>query len=313
MAMETRLNDALEVRPARVAPRTERWAVVRDYVALAKPGIVLWLLMTAYAGMVLAARGWPGLRVTALALGGLALSAGGAHAVNMWYDRDIDRVMERTKERPVAAGRMAPETALALGLLAEAVAFPGLGLLVNWATAAMALSGYLFYVLIYTMWLKRRTPQNIVIGGAAGAFPPLVGWAAVDPHASWVPALLFLVIFLWTPPHFWSLALYKADDYRRAQIPMMPVARGPRAAKRGILVYTALLIPASLGVALTGVVSWPYAVVAAVAGAAFLTMAVALWREADDDARWARRTFFYSLTYIVVVFLAMVVNVRPSP
>jgi protoheme IX farnesyltransferase len=284
---------------------------IKDYLALTKPGIVVWLLITAYCAMVVGHGGVPDLRVTLVTLVGLALSAGGAHAVNMWYDRDIDQVMERTRRRPVAAGRLPAANALWFGILAQVVSLPLMGLLVNWPSALASLAGYLFYVFVYTMWLKRRTPQNIVIGGAAGAFPPIVGWAAVSPHWAWAPVLMFLIIFLWTPPHFWALALYKADDYRRAGIPMMPVARGPRVAKIQSLVYSVLLVAASVLLYVTQVVGPVYLAVALVIGGGFIVYNILLLREPDGMVTWARKTFRYSLIYVAVLFLAMVVNVKP--
>ncbi len=283
---------------------------VQDYVALSKPRIVLLLLITCYAAMIVANRGVPDPALTGFTLLGLALSAGGANAVNMWYDRDIDPVMERTRTRPVAAGRVAPARALAAGigggLIGGAVLWAAVGAL----AAAIALGGYLFYVLVYTMWLKRRTPQNIVIGGAAGAFPPLVGWAAVTHGVALAPVLMFLIIFLWTPPHFWALALYKQDDYRRAGIPMMPIVQGELRTKIQALSYTILLVGASLLLYRTGVVGLWYLAAAAVLGVGFVAYVVAQLREAPPADRWARRTFRYSLVYMLVLFVAMVANVR---
>jgi protoheme IX farnesyltransferase len=183
---------------------------------LTKPGIVLWLVITAYVAMVVAERGLPGVPTTVVTLGGLALSAGGAHAVNMWFDRDIDAVMARTQHRPVASGRIMPRAALVFGIVLGMISLGGM---LRWGNAPSALAtaaGYLYYVLVYTIWLKRRSPQNIVIGGVAGAVPPLVGWLAVSPHWAWPPVWMFVIITLWTPPHFWALAIARADDYGRA-------------------------------------------------------------------------------------------------
>jgi protoheme IX farnesyltransferase len=289
---------------------TRALASIKDYIALTKPGIVAWLVITAYCAMIVARGALPGLGVTVLTLGGLALVSGGAHAVNMWYDADIDRVMQRTAKRPVAAGRMPAVRALWFGIAALVVGVPLMGLGVNWVSAGAALAGYLFYIFVYTMWLKRRTPQNIVIGGAAGAFPPIVGWTAISPHWSWAPVLMFLMIFLWTPPHFWALALYKADDYRRAKVPMMPVARGPRTAKWQSLIYAVLLTGASVGLYATGAVGPVYLAVALALGLGFIGYTLRLLLEPDDRVAWARRTFRFSLLYVVAVFAAMVVNVH---
>jgi protoheme IX farnesyltransferase len=284
---------------------------VRDYLSLTKPGIVLWLLITAYCAMVVAGHGAPAWGLAVATMAGLGLSAAGAHAVNMWYDRDIDKLMGRTQDRPVPTGRIPATTALRLGIAAEIVSIPILGLGANWPTALWSMAGFLFYVLVYTFWLKRRTPQNIVIGGAAGAVPPLVGWTAVSPHLAWAPVLMFLIIFLWTPPHFWALALYKQDDYRRAGVPMMPVARGARTAKVQALAYTAALGIASVALYATHVVGVLYLMVAIVLGLGFLAIGVRLLAERDGGDVWARHTFVYSLLYVVALFLAMVVNVKP--
>ncbi|MCL6522046.1 MAG: heme o synthase [Firmicutes bacterium] len=298
-----------EVWAAHGAQLRRGWpALAVDYVALTKPGIVLLLVLTAYAAMLVASDGLPPLGTVAWTLAGLALSAGGANAVNMWYDRDIDRVMARTRNRPVPSGRLGAEQALAFGVLLGALAFALMAWRVGWLAAGLTLAGYLYYVFIYTMWLKRRTPQNIVIGGGAGAFPPLVGWAAVTGSLALPAMLMFLVIFLWTPPHFWSLSLYKQEDYRRAGIPMMPVARGERRTKAESLFYTLALVAASLAMARTGTVGPLYTVVAAVLGALFVALHVPLWRESSPEAPWARKTFRYSLVYLTLLFAALVVS-----
>lgn len=280
---------------------------VRAYVELTKPGIVLWLLITAYCAMVVAHRGVPGIGVTIFTLLGLGLSAGGAHAVNMWYDRDIDRVMRRTRRRPVVTGRVSPGHALTFGIACGLVSFLGMGLMVNWLAAAASLGGYLFYVFVYTIWLKRRSAQNIVIGGAAGAFPPIVGWAGATGHLGIAPGLMFLLIFMWTPPHFWSLALYKQEDYRNAHIPMMPIVRGSQATKVQSLVYAILSLAVSVTLYLTHTVSLVYLVAAIVLGLVFVGYNVRLLRESDGELAWAKKTFRFSLIYIAALFVAMVV------
>jgi protoheme IX farnesyltransferase len=285
-------------------------ARLQDFLALTKPGILLLLLVTGACAMVVAAGGVPPLGVTLVTLLGLALSSGGANALNMWYDRDIDAVMERTKRRPLPAGRMQPWEAVAFGLGLEGASFLLLATLVNLLTAALAAAGFLYYVLIYTMWLKRRTPQNIVIGGAAGAFPPLVGWAAVTGGVALPAVLLFLVVFLWTPPHFWSLALYKQEDYRRAGIPMLPVVAGERATKRQMVAYTVLLVVTSALLYWTRVVGPLYLAVALALGVVFVLANVLLLREEAPVVAWAKRTFRYSLLYLTLLFAAMIVNLH---
>ncbi|MDA8192918.1 MAG: heme o synthase [Thermaerobacter sp.] len=306
-------TSTLEVLPPEVPAirgdrtRPSRQGVLSDYLALTKPGIVIWLLITAYCAMVVARRGIPDLALTVWTLSGLGLSAGGAHAVNMWYDQDIDRVMERTKRRPVASGRITGRNALTFGMVAGVGSFVLLGVAVNWLAAASCLAGYVFYIVVYTMWLKRRTPQNIVIGGAAGAFPPIVGWAAATGHVGFTAWLMFLLIFMWTPPHFWALALYKQEDYRRANIPMMPIVRGARATKMQSLVYSVLVLAVSLLIYQTGNVGPVYLVVAVSLGLAFIGYNVALVKEKANPDKWAKSTFQFSLLYIVALFVAMVV------
>lgn len=282
-----------------------------DYGTLMKPRIIMLLLITGYCAMVVAADGIPAWNITLFTLLGLALSSGGANAVNMWYDQDIDRVMHRTQHRPVPSGRLLPQQALAFGVTAEAVSIILLWYTVGPLPALLSVGGYVYYVFIYTMWLKRRTPQNIVIGGGAGAFPPLVGWTAVTGHLAWAPVLMFLIVFFWTPPHFWALALYKNDDYTRAKVPMMPVVRGPMVTKRQSLGYTVLLLLASAALYWTGTVG-PYYLAAALGlGLGFIGYGIKLWREPHTEMRWAKLTFRYSLVYLSVLFAAMVLNVKP--
>ena len=280
---------------------------LRAYFELTKPGIVLWLLITGYCAMVVAYRGFPSAGVTIFTMVGLAMSAGGAHAVNMWYDRDIDRIMKRTQKRPIITGRVAPANALAFGIACGAISFVGMGLLVNWLAAAASLTGYLFYVFIYTLWLKRRSAQNIVIGGAAGAFPPIVGWAAITDHVGIAAALMFLLIFMWTPPHFWSLALFRQDDYRQAHIPMMPLVRGPQSTKIQSLIYTVLSLAVSIGLYLTHTVGDIYLAAAVILGLVFIVYNIRLLREPSSEQVWAKKTFHFSLIYIAALFVAMVV------
>jgi protoheme IX farnesyltransferase len=277
-----------------------RW---RDYVTLTKPRIMTLLLLTGAAGMFVGAGGVPPLDTFAVMLVGLALACGGASALNHVIDRDIDRLMgKRTERRPVAAGRIAPSRALEFGLALSALSFVLLAAFVNPLTAALALVGNLFYVLVYTRWLKRWTPQNIVIGGAAGAVPPLVGYAAATGDLALPALFLFLVVFVWTPPHFWALALLIRREYEAAKVPMLPVVRGERATTRQILLYTVLLV----GVTLLPVFGWFYLGSAAALGAGFLWLA---WRlRQETTPRRAALTFHYSLVYLALLFVAMALD-----
>ena len=286
---------------------TQRAASAHDYWELLKPRIMLLIVITTIGSLALAAHGWPGNEVVAWTVLGMMLVSGGSSALNHWYDRDIDALMERTSARPVASGRVAPVNALGLGLVLGAAGVALLALEVHWLAAVWAFAGFACYVLVYTVWLKRRTPQNIVIGGAAGAVPPLVAWAAVDGSVSATAVALFAVVFLWTPPHFWSLALLLDEDYARAGVPMLPTVRGAQASARQILLYTLLLVVASLVPVALGTLSWIYAIAAALLGARFVWLALRLLRTPDDRAT-ARRTFLYSLLYLALLFAAMGVD-----
>ncbi|NMP23226.1 heme o synthase [Sulfobacillus harzensis] len=281
-------------------------ATLGDYLTLTKPRIIALLVVTAYCAMVVADGRIPPLGLTFFALLGLAMSTAGAHAVNMWYDRDIDAVMSRTRRRPLVTGKIPPQQALWMGIGLELASIALVLWRVNSLTAVWTTIGFLFYVVIYTIWLKRRTPQNIVIGGAAGSIPPLVGWAAVTGHMSVAAWLMFLIIFLWTPPHFWSLALYKRDDYQRAGVPMMPVVRGERSTKWQSAVYAVLLLGASIALYATHVVDVIYLVIALIIGLGFIAVHVPLLREHMPQVRWAKRTFHMSLWYMTGIFFAMV-------
>ena len=251
-----------------------------DYVTLTKPRVMSLLLLTGGAAVFVGAHGLPGAGVFVLAIAGLALACGGAAALNHVLDRDIDPLMgERTKRRPVASGRVAPSRALEFGLALSAFSFVLLDSLVNLPTALLALGGNLFYVLVYTRWLKRSTPQNIVIGGAAGAVPPLVGYAASAGHLGWAALAMFGIVFLWTPPHFWALALMIREHYAKAAVPMLPVVRGERETARQIVLYTVGLVAATLVPVAFGVFGLVYGVAALVLGAVFIWGAVRLWRE----------------------------------
>jgi len=293
-------------------PAASAWAVgglrqvVADYAALTKPKVQSLLLLTTVTTMYVA--GDPTLGLVALTCLGGYLSAGGAGAVNHYYDRDIDAQMARTAGRPVPSGRVAPQAALAFGVALCAASFALLSLTVNVLAACLALSGFVGYVFVYTVWLKRSTPQNIVIGGAAGAVPPLVGWAAVTGTLEPTALYLFAIVFYWTPPHFWALSLLMKDEYARVGVPMMPVARGEAETRRQILLYTVLLLVLTLLPCVFGMFGVLYGVAAVALGAAFLVLTLRLRREADRRA--ALRTYLFSLGYLAALFCAMVADVR---
>ena len=280
--------------------------VVLDYVSLAKPRIIPLLLITALGGMMVAERGWPSTGLVVLTLVGGALAAAGAGAINCWIDRDIDGEMLRTRRRPLPDGRIAPANALLFGIVLGLMAFVLLAFWVNVLAATLAISGLLFYVFVYTLWLKRSTVQNIVIGGAAGAIPPVVGWAAVTHRVDLTAVYLFAVIFLWTPPHFWALALRLRGDYARARVPMLPVVRGDAAARRQIVGYTLVLVAVTLAVVLTGVLGPIYLVGAALLGAGFIALAVV--NLLARRQRWSRVLFDYSIAYLGLLFAVMVAD-----
>src|SRR4051794_1592561 len=280
--------------------------VAADYLALTKPKVQSLLLLTTIAAMEIAGDPSPGL-IAATCLGGY-LSAGGAGAVNHWYDRDIDAQMPRTANRPVPSGRVSPRAALVYGCVLSALSFVWLSLTVNVLAASLAFAGFLGYVLVYTVWLKRRTPQNIVIGGAAGAVPPLVGWAAVQGHVAPAALYLFAIVFYWTPPHFWALSLLMKDEYARVGVPMMPVVRGEDETRRQIVLYTALLIVLTLLPVAFGFFGAIYGVAAGALGAGFMTLSLRLQRSAERRA--ALRTYLFSLAYLALLFCAMVLDAR---
>ena len=281
-------------------------ARVEDYLALLKPRVMSLVVFTALVGMLVAPGGInPFIGLIAIAC--IAIGAGASGALNMWYDADIDAVMSRTQNRPIPAGRMTRGEALAFGLILSVFSVTLLGLATNWVAGAFLAFTIFFYVVVYTMWLKRSTPQNIVIGGAAGAFPPMVGWAAVTGTLSWESFALFLIIFLWTPPHFWALALYKQGDYGAAGIPMMPNVAGETSTKWQILGYSVVLAASSLLPVWLGFSGWLYGAVAAVTGLSFIWLSLRLLRAPDSVSmrRTARTLFTYSLSYLFVLFLAL--------
>jgi heme o synthase len=283
-------------------------ARVEDYFALLKPRVMSLVVFTAIIGMLLAPGGINPV-VGVIAILCIAIGAGGSGALNMWYDSDIDRVMSRTANRPIPAGRVSREEALTLGLICSGFSVMILGLATNWVAAALLAFTIFFYAVVYTMWLKRSTPQNIVIGGAAGAFPPMIGWAAVTGDISLPSIVLFLIIFLWTPPHFWALALYKQGDYGAAGIPMLPNVAGEQSTKVHILVYSVILVATSLIPSLIGMTGWLYTLVAAVTGISFVYLAFRLFRSTDATMKKiARSLFTYSLSYLFVIFLALMTD-----
>jgi len=287
----------------RRAPRNR----VGAYIALTKPRIIELLLITTVPTMVLAEQGWPSWGLVLVTLLGGTLAAGGANAINMVVDRDIDALMERTKNRPLVTGVIAPAQALFFAISLEVVAFAVLWAWANLLSAILALSATLFYVFIYTLWLKRTSKQNIVIGGAAGAVPVLVGWAAVRNSLDWEPFLLFTAIFLWTPPHFWALAIRHADEYRAASVPMLPSVVSAEETTRHMLGYTVVLTAVTLALGPVSGLGVIYMVAAALLGAGFIAATVDLGRRPTPSR--SMRLFAFSITYVTVLFVAMAVDV----
>jgi protoheme IX farnesyltransferase len=281
-------------------------ATANDYVSLTKPRIISLLLLTTVATMFVADPDGPPLSTILWTMLGGYLAAGGAGAINHYLEREKDARMARTRARPLASGRISPARGLAFGVALGVAATVQLALTVNVLTAALALSGLLGYVFIYTLWLKPRTPQNIVLGGAAGAIPPLVGWAAATGELSAQALWPFAIVFFWTPPHFWALSLLIADDYAKTGTPMLPVVRGERTTRRQIAAYSLLLVAISLGPVVTGLLGTFYLVSALVLGAAFVGLAVALIRNPSRPA--ARRLYLSSLAYLALLFVAMAVD-----
>ena len=290
-----------ELPAARLSPRAQ---LLRDYLELTKPKVQTLLLLTTIATMYVAGDPSP-LLVALTCLGGY-LSAGGAGAVNHWFDRDIDGLMKRTAARPIPSGRVAPRSALLFGCALAALSVLELSLAVNPLAAALSFSGFLGYVLVYTVWLKRRTPQNIVIGGAAGAVPPLVGWAAVTGSVSGTAVILFSIVFFWTPPHFWALSLLMKDEYRKVGVPMLPVVRGEDETRRQILLYSVLLYAVTQLPFCAGGFGALYLVCSLVLGLGFIGGAVRLYRRADRAS--ALRLYLFSLAYLALLFCAMVAD-----
>jgi protoheme IX farnesyltransferase len=298
--MEAGTHSAAVAQPARLRQ------LAADYFELTKPKVQTLLLFTTAATMYVA--GDPPLGLVLLTCIGGALSAGGAGAINHWYDRDLDRQMARTAARPIPAGRISPRAALIFGIALGAASFALLALTVNLLAAALALCGFLGYVFVYTVWLKRSTPQNIVIGGAAGAVPPLVAWAATTGSIEGAALYLFAIVFYWTPPHFWALSLLMKDEYAKAGVPMLPVVRGEDETRRQIVLYTVLLLAVTLLPFAGHLFGWAYLAAALGLGAAFIVLALVLRRR--RDRRSALRLYLFSLAYLALLFAAMVVDVR---
>jgi heme o synthase len=303
--------------PPTIAPGDDPLAhadAVRDWIALLKPRVLTLVVFTGLVGLILAPGHLnPVLAVTAILC--ITVGAGAAGAINMWYDRDIDAMMRRTAHRPIPAGRIGAEDALGFGVTLACGSVIVMGLATNLVAAFVLALSIAFYVFVYTMWLKRRTPQNIVIGGAAGAFPPLVGWAAVTGDIAVLPLLLFAIIFFWTPPHFWALSLYAHGDYERAGVPMLPVVAGARSTRRHVMFYTVLLVPLSVLPWVLGLTGPIYGVAAVLLGLGFLVMSWRVLRDAQDsegrsltrDAP-ARAAFRYSILYLFALFAAVAVD-----
>ncbi|MEM7303748.1 MAG: heme o synthase [Pseudomonadota bacterium] len=275
----------------------------KDFFALLKPRVMSLVVFTALVGMVLAPGGIDPI-LGSIAILCIAIGAGASGALNMWYDAEIDAVMTRTRSRPIPSGRVSANAALGFGMVLSFFSVLVLGVLLNWLAAALLAFTIFFYVAIYTVWLKRATPQNIVIGGAAGAFPPVIGWAAVTGSLAIEPLVLFAIIFVWTPPHFWALALFKRDDYERAGIPMMPNVVGDASTRTQILVYSLLMAPIGCLPFVLGFGGLTYGVVSLGLGLGFVALAYRLWKvgDADPEYRAAKKLFAYSIAYLFALF-----------
>ena len=281
-------------------------AEVSDYIALLKPRVMSLVVFTAFVGLAIAPGSLHPLEAI-IAIACIAIGGGASGALNMWYDADIDRIMKRTANRPIPAGRVTPGEALSFGLTLAAASVLILGLLVNWLAAGLLAFTIFFYAVIYTMWLKRSTPQNIVIGGAAGAFPPMIGWAAVTGSVTLESIILFLIIFMWTPPHFWALALIKNDDYKRAGVPMLPVVAGEAVTRSQILLYSAIVAPLGMAPAALGFAGLSYAVLSGLFGVCFLVAALRVYRNRQGDLarKSAGQMFAFSILYLFALYATL--------
>jgi len=279
--------------------------VLGDFAALLKPRVMSLVIFTGFVGLYLA----PGTVhpvLQAVAILCIAVGAGASGAINMWYDRDIDAIMSRTKSRPIPSGRVGADEALTFGVVLACGSIMVMGLAVNWLAASLLAFTIAFYVFVYTMWLKRRTPQNIVIGGVAGALPPLIGWAAVSGSVPLDPIVLFAIIFIWTPPHFWALSLYRSGEYQAAAVPMLPVVAGRRETQNQILIYSLILAPVGVMPSLIGTVGWGYGAIATILGLAFVGGAFRVWHQASD--RRCKQLFRFSILYLFLIFLALIAD-----
>ena len=294
--------EARDAGPSAIEPQA---ASLRDMVALLKPRVMSLVVFTALVGLLLA----PGTVhpiIAVVAILCIAIGAGASGAINMWYDRDIDAVMSRTKNRPLPAGRMVPEVALGFGISLSVGSVAVMGLAVNWVAAGLLAFTIFFYVIIYTMGLKRRTPQNIVIGGASGAFPPMIGWAAATGEVSLASLILFAIIFLWTPPHFWALALYRRGDYEKAGVPMLPVVSGEAVTRKHILLYALALVPVTLAPSVIGLSGLVYGAGALALGLVFIGLSFAVLR--DTGLSSAKRLFPFSILYLFLLFALLLID-----
>ncbi len=284
-------------------------ATARDYIVLLKPRVMSLVVFTGLVGLVMAP-GHMNPVLAAISILCIAVGAGASGALNMWYDADIDAVMKRTRNRPIPAGVIEPDQVLAFGLTLSAFSVMTLGLMVNWLSAALLAFTIFFYAVVYTMWLKRSTPQNIVIGGAAGAFPPMIGWAAATGEITWDSTVLFMIIFLWTPPHFWALSLFAAHDYEAARIPMMPNVKGERSTRLQALVYTFIVAPVGVLPWVMGFAGPVYGAVATLLGLAFIYYACRLWAAGSQGEMLAaaRKLFRFSLLYLSGLFAVLLVE-----
>ena len=294
----------ITMRPDAQAP-AEGFATggVRDYFELLKPRVMSLVVFSGFAGMIVApGHIHPVLALTAILC--IAVAAGASGAINMWYERDIDRMMQRTRNRPLPEGRVDPDEALSFGVVLTVGSVVLMGLAVNWVAAGLLALASFVYVFVYTIWLKRRTPQNIVIGGASGAFPPMIGWAAVTGDVSLASIILFLLIFMWTPPHFWALALFRNGDYTNAGVPMLPVVSGERETKKQMLIYTLLLFPIAVAPYFVGIAGLAYLAGSVVLGGLFVVLAVQVWYDKTDKA--AKQMFVFSILYLFLLLSLLI-------
>jgi protoheme IX farnesyltransferase len=305
MSDSARNNAALHLQETTSSEPHEPRFRVNDFAVLLKPKIMSLVVFTALVG-ILMAPGGADAQTGLVAVLCIAIGAGAAGAINMWYDRDIDLIMRRTQDRPIPAGRMNPKLALSYGVFLAIGSILMMAFYVGSVAAGLLAMTIFYYVFIYTAWLKRRTPQNIVIGGAAGAFPPLVGWASVTGSIDPGAIALFMIIFLWTPPHSWALALFRTGDYAAAGVPMMPVVAGERETKRQMLIYTVLMIASTLAPSFLGVSGWLYLITASVLGAMFWQRTWRLWK--TEGTEHAKPLFLFSILYLFMIFLAMIAD-----